>query len=89
MSDVDWASFAHRYWNRKPALLSDRPPFDAATTLAMARAASEPFLLGGMGFQRLPGARFFVGVQWHPEELAEYSQPMRRLFESFVGSAQR
>ncbi len=30
------------------------------------------------------GARFFVGVQWHPEELYEYSEPMRRLFEGFV-----
>ena len=30
------------------------------------------------------GARFFVGVQWHPEELYEYSLPMRRLFEGFI-----
>ncbi len=30
------------------------------------------------------GARFFVGVQWHPEELYEYSEPMRRLFGTFV-----
>jgi putative glutamine amidotransferase len=30
------------------------------------------------------GARFFVGVQWHPEELYQYSPPMRRLFEGFI-----
>lgn len=30
------------------------------------------------------GAHFFVGVQWHPEELYQYSEPMRRLFEGFV-----
>ncbi|MHB8628495.1 MAG: gamma-glutamyl-gamma-aminobutyrate hydrolase family protein [Aggregatilineales bacterium] len=30
------------------------------------------------------GSRFFVGVQWHPEELYEYSAPMRRLFEGFI-----
>jgi putative glutamine amidotransferase len=29
-------------------------------------------------------ARFIVGVQWHPEELAEYSEPMRKLFSGFV-----
>ncbi len=33
------------------------------------------------------GARFIVGVQWHPEELYEYSEPMRRLFEGFVKQA--
>jgi len=35
----------------------------------------------------IPGTRFIVGVQWHPEELANYSEPMRRLFEGFVKQA--
>jgi len=35
----------------------------------------------------LPGARFYVGVQWHPEELTDYSEPMRRLFAAFVKEA--
>jgi putative glutamine amidotransferase len=34
----------------------------------------------------LPGARFFVGVQWHPEEMTNYSEPMRRLFGAFVNA---
>ncbi len=35
----------------------------------------------------LPGARFFVAVQWHPEEMTTYSEPMRRLFAAFVDAA--
>jgi putative glutamine amidotransferase len=31
-----------------------------------------------------PDARFVIGVQWHPEELAEQHAPMRRLFAEFV-----
>ena len=31
-----------------------------------------------------PDARFVIGVQWHPEELAEQHAPMRRLFAAFV-----
>jgi putative glutamine amidotransferase len=31
-----------------------------------------------------PGAGFVVGVQWHPEELAERHAPHRRLFAAFV-----
>jgi putative glutamine amidotransferase len=30
---------------------------------------------------------FLIGVQWHPEELAETSDPMRRLFVAFVNAA--
>jgi len=33
------------------------------------------------------GARFFVGVQWHPEELYTYSDAMKHLFEGFVAQA--
>ena len=32
-------------------------------------------------------ARFLLGVQWHPEELAESSEPMRRLFTAFIEAA--
>jgi putative glutamine amidotransferase len=35
----------------------------------------------------LPNARFYVGVQWHPEEMTGYSEPMRRLFAAFVEAA--
>ncbi len=30
---------------------------------------------------------FLIGVQWHPEELAETSDSMRRLFVAFVNAA--
>jgi putative glutamine amidotransferase len=36
----------------------------------------------------LPGHRFALGVQWHPEWLPEMPE-MRRLFESFVAAAGR
>jgi putative glutamine amidotransferase len=36
----------------------------------------------------LPGSRFAIGVQWHPEELIEVDRRMRGLFEAFVGAAQ-
>jgi putative glutamine amidotransferase len=32
----------------------------------------------------IPGARFAVGVQWHPENLVDEDPHMRRLFETFV-----
>ena len=32
---------------------------------------------------------FFVGVQWHPEELVGADEPSRRLFASFVAAAAR
>ncbi|MBX3084828.1 MAG: gamma-glutamyl-gamma-aminobutyrate hydrolase family protein [Anaerolineae bacterium] len=40
----------------------------------------------------IPDKRFFVGVQWHPEELVNtnetaFTQPMRHLFSAFVESA--
>jgi putative glutamine amidotransferase len=31
-----------------------------------------------------PGSPYLVGVQWHPEELADAHDPMRRLFADFV-----
>jgi putative glutamine amidotransferase len=34
-----------------------------------------------------PGSAFFIGVQWHPEELTEAHPPMRRLFAAFVTAA--
>lgn len=33
-----------------------------------------------------PSARFFVGVQWHPEEIFEVSPEMQALFRAFVAS---
>ena len=33
-----------------------------------------------------PGARFFLGVQWHPEEIFELSPEMQALFRAFVES---
>jgi putative glutamine amidotransferase len=33
-----------------------------------------------------PGARYFLGVQWHPEELFENHPAMRALFQSFADS---
>jgi putative glutamine amidotransferase len=37
----------------------------------------------------LPSAKFFFGVQWHPEEMTPFSEPMRRLFSAFVDAARR
>lgn len=34
----------------------------------------------------IPEARFFVGVQWHPEEMVDFSAPMRNLFSGFVAA---
>ena len=34
----------------------------------------------------LPGDRFVVGVQWHPEELTEYPEA-QKLFNRFVEAA--
>jgi putative glutamine amidotransferase len=34
-----------------------------------------------------PGSRYFVGVQWHPEELTRTQPAMRRLFEDFIDAA--
>ena len=34
-----------------------------------------------------PGDAFVIGVQWHPEELAEAHAPMRRLFTAFITAA--
>ena len=33
--------------------------------------------------------QYLVGVQWHPEELAERDERMRRLFISFVAESTR
>lgn len=55
----------------------------AAPFVVSARA--EDGLVEGV---EIPHARFFVAVQWHPEELTERSQAMRRLFESFVAAIQ-
>jgi putative glutamine amidotransferase len=38
------------------------------------------------GVERSNG-QFFIGVQWHPEELAETAPPMRRLFRAFLDAA--
>jgi putative glutamine amidotransferase len=35
----------------------------------------------------IPDARFFVSVQWHPEELVESSGAMRNLFSAFVSAS--
>jgi putative glutamine amidotransferase len=37
----------------------------------------------------MPTARFLVAVQWHPEEMTEQSETMRRLFAAFVSAAQQ
>ena len=37
----------------------------------------------------LPEKRFFVAVQWHPEELTKESMQMRSLFEAFVRESDR
>jgi putative glutamine amidotransferase len=60
--------------------LRDIPPQLTVT------ATSPDGLIEGI---EIPDARFFVGVQWHPEELTEYSDSMRRLFKTFVDASSR
>ena len=33
--------------------------------------------------------RFFIGVQWHPENMAEYDANMKKLFENFINEAKK
>ena len=40
-------------------------------------------------FELRSGHPFFVGVQWHPEELVGADEPSRKLFSSFVAAAAR
>jgi putative glutamine amidotransferase len=58
---------------------------DVAPQLSVSASAIDGLIEG----VEIPDARFFVGVQWHPEELAEYNEPMRRLFQTFIESARR
>jgi putative glutamine amidotransferase len=37
----------------------------------------------------IAGTHFFVGVQWHPEELYDASEPMRRLFAAFIDATRQ
>ncbi len=55
---------------------------DVAPRLSVSAHALDGLIEG----VEIPDARFFVGVQWHPEELVEYSKPMRRLFQTFIES---
>jgi putative glutamine amidotransferase len=58
---------------------------DVPSKLAVS-ATSPDGLIEGV---EIPNARFFVGVQWHPEELTEYSESMRKLFKTFVDASSR
>lgn len=33
--------------------------------------------------------RFFIGVQWHPENMTEYDKNMKNLFENFINEAKK
>ena len=33
--------------------------------------------------------RFFIGVQWHPENMAEYDMNMKKLFENFINETKK
>jgi putative glutamine amidotransferase len=52
----------------------------------IASAHAEDGLTEGI---EMAGARFFIGVQWHPEELYDTSEPMRRLFVAFIDASSR
>lgn len=52
----------------------------------MVSAWSEPD--GVVEAMELPGERYVVGVQWHPEELVQ-RQEARKLFSSFVDAAKK
>jgi putative glutamine amidotransferase len=54
-----------------------------APALRIAAVAPDGVVEGG----ELPDLRFYMGVQWHPEELIAHSAQMRNLFLSFVKAA--
>jgi putative glutamine amidotransferase len=51
---------------------------------AVKSAVSEDGITEGM---ELPGKRFVLAVQWHPEDRIEISEADRKLFEAFAASA--
>jgi putative glutamine amidotransferase len=59
---------------------------DIAPSLRVTARAPEDGIVEAV---ELPGARFFLGVQWHPEELIFDSTPMRSLFDALVTATQR
>ena len=56
---------------------------DVADGLVVSAVSSDDEVVEAV---ELPGERFVVGVQWHPEELTEYPEA-RNLFLSFVEAA--
>jgi putative glutamine amidotransferase len=54
------------------------------------KRVAEPFVVtaeapdGVIEAVEVPGRRFCVGVQWHPEEMAATRPDMMRLFEALV-----
>jgi putative glutamine amidotransferase len=58
---------------------------EVASGLKVTARAADGLIEGA----EMPDARFFAGVQWHPEEMVEHSEPMRRLFAAFVDAARR
>lgn len=58
---------------------------EAAPCFAVTARASDDDVVEGM---ELPGGRFVVGVQWHPEELRA-REDARRLFAAFVSAAKK
>jgi len=59
MKPLDWAHFAHTYWNRSIAKLTDAAPFDVGSMFDMACRCSAPFR-AGTRFQATPDVRFHV-----------------------------
>jgi putative glutamine amidotransferase len=53
---------------------------DTASELTAVAHTSDGLIEG----VEIPGARFAVGVQWHPENLVDADPAMHRLFETFV-----
>ncbi|MFP4324334.1 MAG: gamma-glutamyl-gamma-aminobutyrate hydrolase family protein [Anaerolineales bacterium] len=60
----------------------------AVRELAPGLRASAFALDGIIEGLELPGARFFVGVQWHPEEIYADSPAAQALFEAFGAAVQ-
>ncbi len=58
---------------------------DIASDLCLAAGAPD----GIVEALEAPSKRFIVGVQWHPEELADHDPRMKRLIEVFVSEARR
>ncbi|MET7640724.1 hypothetical protein [Streptomyces sp. NPDC005438] len=62
-TDLDWTSFARRYWSSEPALVRATPPVSGERIHALNVEACAPFR-AGTRFWVMPDVRFLAGDGW-------------------------